>query len=113
MELESGAELAHQFHDAPRDKRPQAMFIASDMIAAGFVLEATQLGIRVPQDGAVAGFDDTPLGRAIRPRLTTVNVRQREIGQRSAELVLRQLRGEIITEVTHDVGYEIIRRESA
>jgi len=114
MELESGAELARQFQEIPAgEPRPQAMFIASDMIAAGFVLEAAQLGIRVPEDVAIAGFDDTPLGRAIRPRLTTVNVRQREIGRRSADLVLRQLRGESISESVNDVGFEIMPRESA
>lgn len=113
MELESGAELARLFQATPVAKRPQALFIASDMIAVGFTLEAAQLGIRVPDDVAVAGFDDTALGRAIRPQLTTVNVRQREIGRRSAELLLRQLRGEEIEETVHDVGFEIVRRQSA
>lgn len=113
MELESGADLARLFHATPAAKRPQALFIASDMIAVGFTLEAAQLGIRVPEDVAVAGFDDTPLGRAIRPQLTTVNVRQREIGRRSAELLLRQLRGEEIEETVHDVGFEIVHRQSA
>ncbi|MGB6007669.1 LacI family DNA-binding transcriptional regulator [Castellaniella sp.] len=114
MELESGAELAQQFHATPPgQQRPQAIFVASDMIAAGFVLEATRLGIRVPQDVAVAGFDDTPLGRAIQPRLTTVNVRQREIGRKAAELVLRRLRGETVDPPVHDVGFAIVPRESA
>lgn len=114
MELESGAELARWFHATPAGRqRPQAMFIASDVIAAGFVLEAAQLGIRVPDDVAVAGFDDTALGRAIRPQLTTVNVRQRDIGRRSAELLLRRLRGEAVDEAVHDVGFELVIRESA
>jgi LacI family transcriptional regulator, gluconate utilization system Gnt-I transcriptional repressor len=114
MELESGAALARQIAKLPAGrKRPQAIFIASDMIAAGFVLEAAQIGLRVPADIAIAGFDDTPLGRAIRPQLTTVNVRQREIGQRAAELVLRRLRGEPIEQSVHDVGYAIVPRESA
>lgn len=114
MELESGAELAREFQSMPPGKkRPQAIFIASDMIAAGFVLEAAQLGIRIPQDVAIAGFDDTPLGRAIRPQLTTVNVRQREIGRKAGELALRRLRGETIEHPVHDVGFEIVPRESA
>jgi LacI family gluconate utilization system Gnt-I transcriptional repressor len=114
MELESGAELAREFHATPAGrKRPQAIFIASDMIAAGFVLEAARLGVRVPQDVAIAGFDDAPLGRAIQPRLTTVNVRQREMGRQAAELALRRLRGESIEQPVCDVGFEIIPRESA
>ena len=113
MELESGAELAREFHAMPAGRRPQAIFIASDMIAAGFVLEATQLGIRIPQDVAVAGFDDAPIGRAIRPRLTTVAVHQREIGRKAAEMALRKLRGETIDTPVFDVGFMIIPRESA
>ena len=113
MELESGAEFAREFHSMPANRRPDAAFIASDMIAAGFVLEATQLGIRIPQDVAVAGFDDTPLGRAIRPRLTTVGVHQREIGRIAAELALRKLRGEPIDSPVCDLGFTIIPRESA
>lgn len=114
MELESGAEFAQEIHALPRGtKRPEAIFIASDMIAAGFVLEAARLGIRVPQDIAVAGFDDTPLGRAITPPLTTVHVRQREIGRQAAELALRKLRGETIEQPVVDLGFSIIGRESA
>ncbi|WP_161988069.1 LacI family DNA-binding transcriptional regulator [Variovorax guangxiensis] len=114
MELESGAALARQFHALGKGAwRPQAIFVASDMIASGFVLEGDQLGIRVPHDVAVAGFDDTPLGRAIRPSLTTVNVRQREIGRWAADLALRRLRGETIANPVHDVGFSIIQRESA
>lgn len=114
MELESGAELARQFRAMPPGRqRPQALFLASDVIAAGFVLEAARLGIRVPQDVAVAGFDDTALGRAIQPPLTTVNVRQREIGRKSAELALRRLRGETIDQPVFDVGFEILARDSA
>ncbi|GAA4354379.1 LacI family DNA-binding transcriptional regulator [Variovorax defluvii] len=113
MELESGAELAREFQAMPAGKRPDAIFIASDMIAAGFVLEAAQLGIRVPQDVAVAGFDDTPLGRAIRPRLTTVGVHQRVIGRKAAEMALAKLRGEPLEAPVFDVGYTMIPRESA
>jgi LacI family gluconate utilization system Gnt-I transcriptional repressor len=113
MELESGAELAREFRAMPVRKRPQAMFLASDLIAAGFVLEAGRIGIRVPQDVAVAGFDDTPLGRAIQPQLTTVNVRQREMGRKAAELALRRLRGEPVEQSVCDVGFSIVARQSA
>lgn len=113
MELESGAALAREFMATPAAKRPQAMFLASDLIAAGFVLEANRLGIRVPEDVAVAGFDDTPLGRAIRPQLTTVNVRQDEMGRRAAELALTRLRKGSIEQVVCDVGFSIVSRESA
>jgi LacI family transcriptional regulator, gluconate utilization system Gnt-I transcriptional repressor len=61
MELTSGAALAREIKAALKSAScPQAIFIASDIIAAGFVLEASRIRLRVPQDVAIAGFDRWP-----------------------------------------------------
>jgi LacI family gluconate utilization system Gnt-I transcriptional repressor len=114
MELASGAALAREVKAAlKQSNHPQAIFIASDIIAAGFVLEAARIGLRVPKDVAIAGFDDTEIGQAVTPPLTSVHVPQREIGQVAARLVLQKLRKEPIAESTHDLGFSIIPRASA
>ena len=114
MELQSGATLAHEVKAAsPRSHRPQAIFAASDVIAAGFVLEAMRIGLDIPGDVAIAGFDDTALGRALTPALTSVHVPQREIGRVAAGLLLRRLRGETIENRVVDVGFSIVARASA
>ncbi len=114
MELESGAALAHEVMAAPAgSQRPQAIFAASDIIAAGFVLEAMRIGLGIPGDVAIAGFDNTALGQALSPALTSVNVPQREIGRAAAKLLLQRLRGEHIAHRVVDVGFSIISRASA
>lgn len=55
-----------------RDRPPTAVLCFSDAIAEGVVRAAADLGLRVPADLSVVGFDDNPLARRIRPALTTV-----------------------------------------
>ena len=111
MELSSGVELARRFMEMSR--KPDALFAASDVIASGFILECNRLGVRIPDDIAVTGFDDAPLAEVIEPQLSTVHVPQREIGRLSASLILRRLAGEQHVPTLHDVGFRIVSRASA
>ena len=111
MEFGSGCELARTLMQSK--KRPTAIFAASDIIAAGFVLECHRLGWRVPQDIAVAGFDDTPLSSVIEPQLTTVQVPQREIGLVTGQMVLEHLRNGRSRDRQRDLGFKIVQRGSA
>ena len=110
MELESGMALARDF--ARMRRMPDGLFAASDIIASGFILESCRLGIKIPYDIAVAGFDDAPLSNAVEPRLTTVHVPQREIGRATAQILLRRLAGEKNVPTQRDVGFKIIERAS-
>jgi LacI family gluconate utilization system Gnt-I transcriptional repressor len=111
MELSSGVELARRFAQARR--KPNALFAASDVIAAGFILESNRLGIRVPDDIAVVGFDDAPLSETISPALSTIHIPQRDIGRVTASLILQRLAGEKNVPKLHDVGFRIVSRASA
>ena len=66
------------------DDRPTAVLCFSDVIAHGVVLAAEQLGLDVPTDLSVVGFDDSPLARRLRPQLTTVHQDVREKGRVAA-----------------------------
>ncbi|WP_375186573.1 LacI family DNA-binding transcriptional regulator [Sphingobium yanoikuyae] len=55
-----------------RDDRPTAIFATNDPMALGVLTLAHDLGLRVPEDLSVAGFDDTPASRTSWPPLTTV-----------------------------------------
>ena len=55
-----------------RDQPPTAVLCFSDVIALGVIQTAADLGLRVPDDLSVVGFDDNPLATQIRPALTTV-----------------------------------------
>ena len=61
-------------------ERPDAVFCANDMMALGCLFALHQAGVRVPDDIAIAGFDDIPLARYVHPSLTTIAVDIAELG---------------------------------
>jgi LacI family transcriptional regulator len=61
-------------------QRPDAVFFGNDMMAIGGLAALAEAGLRVPQDVALAGFDDIPIARYVTPPLTTVRVRIADIG---------------------------------
>ena len=65
-------------------ERPTAILCFSDVIAYGVVQEANALGLAVPGDLSVVGFDDNPLAQRMRPALTTVRQDVAAKGQAAA-----------------------------
>jgi LacI family transcriptional regulator len=90
---------------------PSAVFIASDEVALGALHATREIGVRVPQDVALVGFDDIPISRLVLPSLTTVRVPAREIGVVAATLLLATLKGERPESVILDT--ELIVRQSS
>ncbi len=72
-------------------ERPTAIFAANDHMAWGVLEVAEDLGLRVPEDVALVGFDDMPTSAHKRPPLTTVVQPFHVMGQRAADLLLRLL----------------------
>jgi DNA-binding LacI/PurR family transcriptional regulator len=68
------------------DRRPglDAVFVASDLMAAGALRALRRSGRRVPEDVAVIGFEDSPLARHADPKLTTVRQPVEAMGERTA-----------------------------
>jgi LacI family transcriptional regulator len=77
-------------HDAP----PDAVFCANDLTAIGAIDVARDLGLRVPDDLAIVGFDDVDAATIVTPTLTTVRNPAYETGLKAGELLLSRLRGE-------------------
>jgi LacI family transcriptional regulator len=71
--------------------RPTAIFAANDSMAIGALSALHESGLRVPQQMAVAGFDDIPLARYMNPPLSTVHVDISLLGERAAALLLSSL----------------------
>ncbi len=71
-----------------RDIEVDAVFAVNDVMAVGGMAALREQGYRVPQDMALAGFDDIPTLRDVRPSLTTVRLPLVEIGRRALELAL-------------------------
>lgn len=73
--------------------RPTALLCASDELAFGALQAVRDLGLRVPADVSVAGFDDVPAAEHADPPLTTVRQPLAEKGRQAGELALRLLDG--------------------
>ncbi len=66
-----------------------ALFALNDLMAAGAIQALSKVGLRVPMDVSVIGYDDIPLARQLTPALTTVAQPAYEIGQTAAGQLLR------------------------
>jgi LacI family transcriptional regulator len=81
--------------------RPTAVFAANDLSAIATIEVAHRMGLRVPQDLSVVGFDDIPEATRCTPMLTTVEQPIREMGRRAVELLIGLIRGESEPQATH------------
>lgn len=72
FDYESGERLARRLLAPPPSERPTAIATASDQMAIGVLRAATDMGLSVPAELSVAGFDDITLAALVVPRLTTV-----------------------------------------
>lgn len=70
-----------------------AIFAGNDQLAIGVLQAARSLGLRVPEDLSVIGFDDSAWARIAVPALTTIAQPMRELGQTAADLVIDQIEG--------------------
>ena len=73
--------------------RPTALLCMSDVLALGALAAAGELGLSVPGDVSIIGFDDTPAAQWATPGLTTIRQDLIEKGRRAGELALRLLDG--------------------
>src|SRR5574337_373549 len=108
---ESGHRAGHQL--LARKTRPQAVFAANDMMAVGCLSAFKEAGMRVPQDIALAGFDDIPIARYVTPALSTVRVRIADFGRlalgRLADLLEHP---EQESRSADTLGFEIVARDT-
>jgi DNA-binding LacI/PurR family transcriptional regulator len=93
--------------------RPTALLAMSDELAIGALAAARELGLHVPRDVSVAGWDDSPAARAGEPALTTIGQSLHEQGRTCARLLIAATRGEVAgDELVHLAPWQLIARES-
>lgn len=90
---------------------PTAIICGSDPFAYGSIFEASEMGLDIPDDVSVTGFDDMWLASQIRPSLTTVQTPRREIGVEVGRYLLAKLTGnQVVQPVSLDT--KLIVRDS-
>ena len=89
-----------------------AVFCANDDLGVGAMCECLRLGLRVPQDIAVAGFAGLAIGRTVHPTLTTIASPRRRMGELAAQAILDRTNGTLEGGMQIDVGFELVERES-
>jgi DNA-binding LacI/PurR family transcriptional regulator len=88
---DSGFALAATALAGCPDERPTALLCANDMMAIGALEYCKSVGLRVPQDLSIVGFDDLPVSALLTPRLTTVRQPARDMGAQAALCLLNLL----------------------
>ncbi|HVO40187.1 MAG TPA: LacI family DNA-binding transcriptional regulator [Spirochaetia bacterium] len=91
MTMESGYDAVMGFRDSIRGY--DALFATNDLMAIGALLAVRELGLRVPQDLSVIGYDDTDLAACIRPSLTTIHQPREELSLVTCERLIELVRG--------------------
>lgn len=72
---------------------PSVIMCGNDVLAVGAMKEAAALGLRIPHDLSITGFDDIELARLVTPELTTVHVPHRDMGARAARGLVDMVEG--------------------
>ncbi len=108
----SGVQCARKLLNVAPAKRPTAIFASNDEMAAGVLSVAHGMGLGVPEDLSVVGFDDSPLASQVWPALSTIRQPISEMAAAAAGLLLRALRGEPADNTKHMLPSTLTFRQS-
>ncbi|WP_020683084.1 LacI family DNA-binding transcriptional regulator [Marinobacterium rhizophilum] len=90
-----------------------AVFCCNDDLAYGAIYECQRRHIRVPQQLAIAGFNDLEGSACINPSLTSIQTPLYDIGKTAAQMMMRRLAGEVLQQPVVDLGFRLQARDSA
>lgn len=108
--FERGVEAARELLALP--DRPTALVCFNDKVATGALRAAFDLGLRVPEDLSVTGFDDLDVGHVTQPRLTTVRQPLDEMGRLAVLLLSTLIEGRMPRTPNMELSTQLILRES-
>ena len=94
-------------------KPPQAFFCTNDTIAVGAVKACLRKGVRIPDDAAVIGFDDSEISRIIEPELTTVKIDTHTMGRLAASHLFDLINGKSAFTHVIETETELVIRGTA
>jgi LacI family transcriptional regulator len=92
-------------------QRPDAVICYNDLMALGFMKECANLGLSIPRDLSVVGFDNIAYGKYVTPALTTVDLQSERMGATAMTKLLAVIRGEQVEKLTK-VAPQLVLRAS-
>jgi LacI family transcriptional regulator len=107
--LAAAREGLHQLMAKPL--APTAIICGNDILAFGALLEAASMGLQVPRQLSIVGFDDLEIARHLQPALTTVQVPTEAMWSTAAERVIAAIQGEAVTRSTK-IDVALVVRQS-
>ena len=107
---ESGFQAMHSL--LSKQRRPTAVFVASDVVAMGAMEAIRQYGLRIPEDIALVGFDNIPWAAYLNPPLTTIRVPAHALGWSAGHLLIQSLDNETLEQDHVILDTELIVRRS-
>ncbi|WP_156437669.1 MULTISPECIES: LacI family DNA-binding transcriptional regulator [unclassified Sphingomonas] len=107
--FESGYEAAQRL--LARADRPTAILVQNDEMAVGALMAARELGLALPEQLSIVGFDDSEVSRVAWPRLTTIRQPVYDMAVSAVDVLIRQLSGEPSQTLTAH-RFELLVRDS-
>lgn len=89
-----------------------AIFCCNDDLALGALFECQRRGLKVPQQMAIAGFNDLPWAACASPAITAIVTPRYQVGYQAAQMLVQVLKGEEPAKTRIDLGFELAVRES-
>ena len=112
-QIDSGYHAAMGVLDRPRDQRPTALFAITDRVAVGAMLAAARLGIAVPGDLSIVGFDDQEqMADCTVPPLTTMALPHVRMGEEAVAMAIAAAAGDVVEPRRRALPCELLVRES-
>lgn len=111
-EIDYNLSLAAARNLFSKEDHPDAVFTVSDIYAAGITRSLSQIGLRVPEDVSVVGFDDTEVALINTPALTTVRQPRHKLGATACSVLLHLIRTGSCTSRYFMVESDLIVRKS-
>jgi len=108
--FESGVHGAKQL--MAEENKPSAIFSCNDEIAAGALFAARLMNIAIPEQLAIAGFENSPFSRQTWPKLTTANQPNREIAENATNLLIAQTRKQVNNNAMANYTPQLVVRDS-
>jgi LacI family transcriptional regulator len=108
--IQDGYRAAQELLALPQP--PSAIWSINDLLAMGALHAVSERGLRVPEEVALAGFDDIPLAGQLSPPLTTVHNPARQLGRRAAEILFWRLENPNAEPVQEVLPTRLIIRQS-